>query len=223
MLEERMIEVVWDYMLLKNPIETKADCIFALGSFDTRVAERAAELYLAGMAPILIVSGSGLCNSDRPEWAEFGGRTEAEVFADVAIKAGVPAESIIIENKSQNTGQNYEFTGELLKTKGVDVTSGEFSCIAVQKPFMERRTYATGKVWWPNCNLIVTSPQISLADYYRSDTTEGGWIHYMVGDLQRIKIYPEMGFQIPQEIPDFVWLAYEELVKKGYTKCLVKK
>jgi hypothetical protein len=46
-------------------------------------------------------------------------------------------------------------------------------------------------------------------------------ISIMVGDLQRIKIYPDRGFQIYQEIPDAVWAAYEELVKAGYTKHLI--
>jgi hypothetical protein len=43
----------------------------------------------------------------------------------------------------------------------------------------------------------------------------------MVGDLQRIKLYPERGFQIYQDIPDDVWQAYEKLVGMGYTKHLV--
>ena len=33
--------------------------------------------------------------------------------------AGVPKESILIENKSQNTGQNYEFVQKLLEEKGI--------------------------------------------------------------------------------------------------------
>jgi hypothetical protein len=45
-------------------------------------------------------------------------------------------------------------------------------------------------------------------------------IDMMVGDLQRIKIYPEKGFQIPQEIPDGVWTAYEKLVAWGFTRHL---
>jgi len=44
----------------------------------------------------------------------------------------------------------------------------------------------------------------------------------MVGDLQRIKYYPEKGFQIYQEIPEEVWKAYEELVKMGFDKQLIK-
>jgi hypothetical protein len=46
----------------------------------------------------------------------------------------------------------------------------------------------------------------------------------MVGDLQRIKLYgaPPFHFQIPQEIPEEVWAAYELLVTAGYTWNLVK-
>ena len=33
--------------------------------------------------------------------------------------AGVPKESILIEDKSQNTGQNYEFVQKLLEEKGI--------------------------------------------------------------------------------------------------------
>ena len=44
----------------------------------------------------------------------------------------------------------------------------------------------------------------------------------MVGDLQRIKIYPDKGFQIPQEIPEDVWAAYEALVSAGYDQHLAQ-
>ena len=33
--------------------------------------------------------------------------------------AGVPKENILIENKSQNTGQNYEFVQKLLEDEGI--------------------------------------------------------------------------------------------------------
>jgi len=44
----------------------------------------------------------------------------------------------------------------------------------------------------------------------------------MIGDLQRIKLYPEKGFQIYQEIPGDVWQAYEQLVKLGFDKHLIR-
>jgi hypothetical protein len=46
-------------------------------------------------------------------------------------------------------------------------------------------------------------------------------INAMVGDLQRIRLYPAKGFQIPQEIPEDVWAAFEKLVAWGFDKHLV--
>ncbi len=44
----------------------------------------------------------------------------------------------------------------------------------------------------------------------------------MVGDLQRIKLYPAKGFQVYQEIPPEIWNAYERLIQLGFDKHLVK-
>ena len=43
----------------------------------------------------------------------------------------------------------------------------------------------------------------------------------MVSDLQRIKEYPAVGFQIEQTIPADVWAAYEALVAMGYRQHLL--
>jgi uncharacterized SAM-binding protein YcdF (DUF218 family) len=219
MTTDDAIEIIWDYMLLHHKLE-KADAIFVLGSHDIRVGEYAAQLWLDGWAPYLVCAGSGTVHKDNPAWGDFVGSTEADVFADIARKAGVPDEVILIENQSQNTGQNYEFTTTLLEDKGVELKK----VIAVQKPYMERRTYATGKIWWPDVKIIVTSPPIPLSEYPNESVNQGEhWIHAMVGDLQRIKEYPAKGFQIEQEIPDQVWVAYEYLVEAGYTKMLIKE
>ena len=39
----------------------------------------------------------------------------------------------------------------------------------------------------------------------------------MVGDLQRILLYAEKGWQVPQEVPAEVMEAYAGLVAAGYT------
>ena len=215
---EKAIRLIWDYHKLNHPLE-KADAIFVLGSFDVRVGEYAAMLWLRGYAPYLVCAGSGTVHKDEPAWGDFIGSTEAEVFADIARRAGVPHEKILIENCSQNTGQNYEFTSKLLADRGVDVKK----VIAVQKPFMERRTYATGKIWWPDVQIIATSPPLALEEYPNEVVNRGEhWLHCMVGDLQRIREYPRRGFQIEQEIPEEVWTAYLYLCELGYTKMLIK-
>lgn len=203
---------LWDYHHVNQSLE-KSDCILVLGSQDLRVAERGAELYLQGFAPYMIFSG-GLGNFTKEIWDE----SEADKFATIAMKMDVPREAILIENKSTNTGENILFTQKLLKEKGLD----PLSFIVVQKPYMERRSYATFKKHWPDKKLVVTSPQISFEKYPIDEILLEKVINVMVGDLQRIKIYPEKGFQIFQEIPSDVWSAYEQLVSLGYDKHLVK-
>ena len=86
---------------------------------------------------------------------------------------------------------------------------------------MERRTYATFRKVWPEKTAVVTSPSIAYEDYATVEIPLERVIHIMVGDLQRIRVYPARGFQIEQEIPDDVWDAYERLVALGYTDNLI--
>ncbi|MFL6286458.1 MAG: YdcF family protein [Pyrinomonadaceae bacterium] len=206
---------LWHYHRLNHELE-RADAILVLCSYDTSVAERGARLYLEGWAPLLIYSG-GLGTITKNLWSE----PEAELFAAVARGMGVPAERIIVESLSTNTGENVRFTRKLLAGRGLDPES----FILVQKPYMERRAYATFKRYWPEKRAVVTSPQFSFDEYLKSHSnralSEDEVVGIMVGDLQRIRLYPERGFQIPQEIPEDVWAAYEELVAAGYDTHLI--
>lgn len=206
-----LARLLWNYHLMHHTLQ-KFDCILALGSHDVRVAERAAELYLEGWAPLVIMSG-GLGNFTKEMWSE----KEADKFAAIAIKKGVPEKDILIENKSTNTGENILFTQQLLQQKSLN----PHSFIVVQKPYMERRSFATFKKHWPDKLIAVTSPQISFTDYPTPEIPIEKVINIMVGDLQRIKQYPEKGFQIYQHIPDNVWSAYESLIQLGFDKHLI--
>lgn len=204
---------LWHYHHMQHHLQA-ADCILALGSHDTRVAERAAAIFLQGLAPLLIFSG-GLGRLTATSWTQ----TEADLFAQIAMDKGVPAAAILIERDSTNTGENILFTQQLLQQKGL----APQRFIVVQKPYMERRSYATFKKHWPDKELLVTSPQLSFEDYPTDDIPMEKVIHIMVGDLQRIKVYPQKGFQIEQPIPDDVWQAYENLVAAGFTQQLIKQ
>ena len=190
----------------------KSDVILVLGSHDYRVATRGAALWLEGWAPLLVFSG-GLGNLTQHIWKE----SEADQFARIAINAGVPEDAILIENRSTNTGENILFTRQLLFEKNIHPSS----FIVVQKPYMERRSYATFKKHWPDKNILVTSPQLSFEAYPTDDIPLEKVINIMVGDLQRIKYYPARGFQVEQEIPDEVWAACEQLIAAGYNKHLM--
>ena len=125
----------------------------------------------------------------------------------------------MIEKRSANTGENILFTRQLLAQRGVDPEK----FILVQKPYMERRAYATFRKLWPEKQVVVTSPQISWADYPNTLISTPQVISIMVGDLQRIRLYPQRGFQIPQEIPDDVWDAYLKLIERGYSQHLIRE
>jgi uncharacterized SAM-binding protein YcdF (DUF218 family) len=206
---------IWDYHHLHHRLE-KSEAILVLCSHDLAVADRGAELFLQGWAPLLIFAG-GLGSITGRLWHE----PEADQFARIAVARGVPKDRVLVENRSTNTGENVLYTRRLLAEKDLDPQT----FIVVQKPYMERRSYATFKKVWPERALVVTSPQVSMDDYlngYSHDTLSADdVISIMVGDLQRIRVYAEKGFQIHQDIPDDVWKAYKELVAAGYDKHLV--
>lgn len=208
---------IWNYHRLGHDIQP-ADAILVLCSHDMRVAGWGARLFLDGLAPWLVYSG-GLGVITRHMWTE----PEAERFARVAREMGVPADRILIEPRSTNTGENVRFTRALLTERGLRPRS----VIVVQKPYMERRSYATFRKVWPEMPVRVTSADVAFDDYLAGCGEEGltpaDIVSIMVGDLQRIREYPARGFQIPQDIPDQVWAAYEALVAAGYNRHLIRE
>jgi len=212
-----LAEKIWNYHRLQHELSA-ADALLVLCSHDTAVAARGAELFSEGWAPLLIFSG-GLGSITKNLWRD----SEAERFARIALDMGVPADAMLVENRSTNTGENILFTRQLLAERGLDPQK----FIVVQKPYMERRSYATFRQFWPEKEIIVTSPQVSFNEYLHKYSNQAlsqdQVVSIMVGDLQRIRLYPEKGYQIFQEIPDDVWAAYEELVAAGHNQHLIKE
>jgi uncharacterized SAM-binding protein YcdF (DUF218 family) len=146
-------------------------------------------------------------------------KPEAQVFKNIAISVGVPDSKIIIEDVSTNTGENVRFTYYLLHQKGLNFRS----LILVQKPYMERRTYATFMKQWPGdeVEVCVNSPQIAYEDYFNETCPREVVLNVMVGDMQRIREYPKRGLQVEQEVPTNVWNSYGRLVAAGYSSHLI--
>lgn len=206
-----LARVLWNYMLLGHELEP-ADVILALGSNDVRVGEHAARLFLRGLAPLLVCSGHvGRLTAGRFE------KSEAETFADAAVRLGVPRSAILLEDRSTNTGENIDLSRALLASRGVTPSR----VILVQKPYMERRAWATFKRRWPEPDLRVTSPPIPYDAYPTPDIPRDLVIDILVGDVQRMQVYADRGFQVPQPMPADVQAAWEELAARGYTGHLV--
>ncbi len=73
-------------------------------------AEKAAELYLAGRAPLIIFSGG----------SARGLPSESSIARDLAISRGVPAAACVLEDQSHSTYENAVLTLPLLKERGID-------------------------------------------------------------------------------------------------------
>ena len=202
---------LWQFHQVGHAVE-KADCIIVLGSHDTRVAERGAELFLEGWARLLVLSGH-LGSLTSGMWST----SEAETFADVAAEKGVPRERMLLETRATNTGENVDFSRQLLVDEGHLVRKA----LAVQKPYMERRTLATFQQRWPELEVRVTSPRIAFDDYPTDTIPRNDVIQIMVGDLQRLIVYGQKGWSAPQDVPPEVREAYEGLVAAGYTRRLL--
>ncbi|MCD8070568.1 MAG: YdcF family protein [Akkermansiaceae bacterium] len=211
MTKDRAVRLLWEYHRMHQPPEP-ADIIFVLGSNDPRVAVHAARLFLRGLAPLLLFSGG------TGRFTAGQSVSEAERFARVAGQEGVPARCMLIENRSANTGENIRFSRALLEREGVAVRK----VLAVQKPYMERRTFASMQVQWPGVETRVSSPPLTFEEYLTPELTGDFVINAMVGDFQRVLEYPKRGFAAEQPVPGDVMRAFECLVSLGYTAQLMR-
>lgn len=204
----RAIDTLWDYMRVGDT-PTPSDCIFVLCSNDTRVAEYAAQLFKQGIAPYIVFSGG----VGRFTEGQFS-RSEAETFAAIALDCGVPDSAIVLETQASNTGENVRFTYDLLKSRG-DIPQ---RLTLVQKPFMEKRTYATFKQQWPDkdAQITVTSQWQHWVDYYNEELPLEMVLSALIADFERIKEYPRLGFQIALPVSEDVESAYQQLKSIGF-------
>ncbi len=213
--DHELAQILWDYNRFVQPIEA-SDIIVGLGSADARTADWCAQLYHDGYAPTILFSGA------RGRLTEgIFEKTEAQTFLERAVKLGVPEGVILCEDRSTNSGENILYIHAKLRELGI----ANHKMIIVQKPYMVRRAYATFMKQWPDKekpHVIMSAIDLTM-DEYTQDAyiTFEDMLNIMVGDTQRIREYPKLGYQIEQVIPEGVWSAYEELVRRGYTKHLL--
>ncbi len=205
------IRTLWDYLRLGNE-PGPADVIFVLGNDDFRCAERAASLWREGFAPRIVVSGA----TGRSTAGVFT-RTEAESFGEAIVAYGVPASALTLEREATNTGENVDMTRELLAREGFSPKS----VLAVQKPYMERRTLATIRHRWPEVRAGVTSPSLSFEQYCNRRFPRGEVTAMLVGEVHRIIEYPKRGWQAYEPVPSAVSDALRQLAAAGFTRHLV--
>lgn len=119
-----------------------SDLIIAVGGSMPQIAEKAAQLYCDGYAPYVIAGGGFSVKlgrfkgvSDKKDIYNKDYRTEADFYADVLRRNGVPESAILREDKSGYTRQNAEFAKALAEERGIELNR----IIVVCKAFHARR------------------------------------------------------------------------------------
>lgn len=205
-------ENIWAFLGPDYTVE-KADFMLVLGSSDLSVANYASAFWFKNLAGYIVVSG-GFGKLTKEMWAV----SEARKFSQIMMGNGVPEEKIILEEKATNTGENIGNAKKLIADLGLPANSG----ILITKPYMKRRAFNTASKQWSEANWSVAAEAISFEDYLIRQDDPQNFISIMVGDLQRIKIYAESGFQIRDEVPQEVWESFEALVQLGYDRYLTE-
>jgi uncharacterized SAM-binding protein YcdF (DUF218 family) len=172
----------------------------------------AAALYVRGIFLLIVFTGANSATT-----VDRFPRGEAVHYREYAIEHGVPADAVLIETTATNTGENITLTRQLLEAEGRQVRSATL----MSRPYQQRRAYATCKKLWPEVDVQCASHPLSLDEYVAMIGDEQRVINMVVGDTQRIELYAERGFAIPQDIPSEVGAGYRRLVAAGFTSRLV--
>ena len=196
---EGALHYLWEYLAIsRDPIAS--DVIFVFGGLDLSVPAGAAELYNAGFAPtVLVTGGYGPFTKDKfPE-------PEARVFAKRMIELGVPESAIALEIRASNTGENVRFGMEELARMAVV----PMRAILTAKPFLMRRCIATFERQFPEVEVVPSPPRgpiLSFCDRSRRDFAER-----LLAELRRLHDYADQGFTTSQPVPTHVQAAAEDL------------
>ncbi|OYV83504.1 MAG: hypothetical protein B7X04_03910 [Parcubacteria group bacterium 21-54-25] len=129
--KQELLNNLYDYLSEQDESE-QADLIFVFGAKQTFRIEKAVDLYKKGYAPKILVSGRS------PSYENENTTSEAEIFAQFAIKHGVPQDNIIVEKESITVPDNVKRSLNLLERESIK----HDSIILVNSAFSQRRGWA---------------------------------------------------------------------------------
>lgn len=162
--KEKLV-LLWDYLSEGDKLK-KSDLILVFGGGGETRPKEAAKLYKEGWAPKILFTGQ------KGSYMKEVDITEAETFAQIAQKEGVPATDIIIEKESINTVENVTKSIELLK----QISQLPKRIILIQIAYQMRRAYLTFKTasdWNPELiRYPAPSGRFRRKDYF---TDKDGW------------------------------------------------
>lgn len=156
---------MWDYLSESDPLEI-SNLLFVFGGPEPQRINEAIKLYKEGYASRILFTGQ------RSSYMKEVEVTEAEYYASVAEKQGVPKKDIILETKARNTPENAINSVKILKADNFLPSR----IIIITLAYHMRRCYLTLKSsadWNPKIIRHPMDPlKFSKNDYFRN---KDGW------------------------------------------------
>lgn len=186
------------------------DAVIGFGVFDLRVAALCGQLVASGRARrVIFTGGVGAGSADL-------GRPEADAFADelARLYPGLPRDSVVIENRSTNTGENVRFTLDLLAARHPDLLPGAGlrSALLVASPARLRRVRLTWRRQAPSVAAWGLAPGATCESEAALHAAKG--IDYpalLVGEIDRLLAYPARGWIAAEPVPPPILAARARL------------
>ena len=177
-------DAITKFLFIKDS-PAEVDFAFVLGSPTLSSIEPAIELYLCNKTKWIVISGHGPVLQDNAP-------TEAELYKNYAISRGVPESRILIETRSTNTRENFEFTYDLIESQFRWKNIRKVSISG--KPFHMRRAFVTACTYWPDDLTLIMLPSDHPDDPPANSwwQTEGGR-RLVVRELEAVGKYALSG------------------------------
>ncbi len=132
-----------------KPLPAQAGCLVLAGNAVIPTIDAACKLAASSGLPLIVSGGIGhstpflyaaIARHPRYNKVRTTGRTEAAIIGDIARQFWkIPAEKLMLEERSTNCGENARFSWALIREHSIPVET----LVVVQDPTMQRRTMAT--------------------------------------------------------------------------------
>ena len=200
---------LFDHLYLRDAAGTRADAVIGFGHFDMKIPRRCRELYRAGRAPLIVLSGgmgAGTADLGQPEARAF--------LEEIRAQGGVPDADVLFEDRSTNTGENVEASTRLLEKKGrpFGVEGGVRNALIVANASRQRRVFLTCRRHHPGVRFVNVPPETTFEEEQALYAEKGqDLVAHLTGEIRRLEEYPGKGFCLPADLPPEVLAARDRL------------
>lgn len=180
------IKEITDFIFLEDEPQP-ADILFVPGNGHAAPSERAAQLYHAGFAPLILPSGRYAIGSGGFRGQASGQRryegsflTEWAFMRHILTQNGVPESAILREDEATYTYQNAIYSRARTDAEGVTVRRGIICCM----PVHARRAKLYYQTLYPEAELLVCPAECAAVTRDSWTKSESG-IDTVLGELER--------------------------------------